>query len=367
MKVACFTIYPAEAPSVYHRMTAYRRGLAERGIYLDIKPFMTVRFYQYRKHRGAVATMLKIGWMLACSIRLAVNLLTIRRYDVVILHREVFPSGRPWLEKLIAGLSARCIYDLDDAIWFPPSTGVNQRSLFWYEPRTREIMSACSEVVVGNAFLENYARRHNPDVHVIPTPYDDLQPDFARRFCADGKVIVCWIGNLGNAEYLQDLKPVFEYLCARYPVVLRVIGGTDIGEIDFGAVAVELCAWNREHERSWLLGSDIGIMPLYDRGYEQGKCAFKLIQYFAAGLPVVASPVGMNKDVVVHEVNGIHASTAAQWQAGLERLIRDPDLRRAYGRQGYACFRSHFTRDRCADRWHALLTRSLDNRARATP
>jgi glycosyltransferase involved in cell wall biosynthesis len=363
MKVACYTIYPAEAPSVYHRIYAYKKLFEEQSVHLDINSFMTSGFYNYRKKEGGLATLVKVGWMIICSLRLLISLGKVRRYDVVIIHREVYPLGRPWVEKLIARLSHCSIYDLDDAIWFPPSTKVNQRSMFWYEPRIKEIMSSCSWLVVGNAFINRYAQLHNANVTVISTPYDDLNPGFARTSGPEQKIFITWIGNLGNAEYLQVLLPVFEYLAKKYPIILRLIGGADIRSIAFGNVPVQLCEWNRGMERDWLLGSDIGIMPLYDQEYEQGKCAFKLIQYFSAGLPVVASPVGMNKDVVLPNVNGYQATNIAEWTNALESLICEPALRQNLGKNGYALFKSHFTRAHCARLWLKVIKDAIEKSA----
>jgi glycosyltransferase involved in cell wall biosynthesis len=360
MKIACYTIYPAEAPSVYHRIYAYKTLLAGHNIDLTIKSFMTSRFYRYRKSSGLWATLLKLGWMVTCSFRLLINLVKVRQYDVVIIHREVFPLGRPWMEKLIIRLSRCSIYDLDDAIWFPPTTKTNQRSVLWYKPRTQEIMSSCTWVVAGNDFIKQYAELHNENVSVIPTPYDDLHPTFRKESVMENEIIITWIGNLGNAEYLQELVPIFSYLSERYPLVLRIIGGADISAIDFGSVPIELCEWSREKERDWLVNSHIGIMPLYDQGYEQGKCAFKLIQYFSAGLPVVASPVGMNKDVVLQNINGYQASSSIEWQDALERLICEAELRQDFGKNGYDLFKEQFTRELCVDSWLKVISNAIE-------
>lgn len=355
MRVACYTIYPEEAPSVFHRIHSYSDLWEEQGIFLDIKCLMTKQFYRSRKHSGFFGVLKKIFWMTFCVIKLSLDLLKLRQYDVVIIHREVLPTGRPWVERLIAKYSHFCVYDLDDAIWFPPSFSVNQRSLLWYESRVEEIMSSCSIVVSGNKFIKEFARLYNDRVEVIPTPYDDLMPSFEEPVGEGNLVRIVWIGNLGNSEYLLALKALFEELSKKYSIILRVIGGVDIQEIEFGDVPVELCSWSREKEKDWLLTSDIGIMPLYDRDYEQGKCAFKIIQYFSAGLPVVASPVGMNKEVVINGVNGYQATDMSEWKNALEQLVASPKLRQELGKNGYTSFKSNFTRKKNADRWAHML------------
>jgi glycosyltransferase involved in cell wall biosynthesis len=134
-----------------------------------------------------------------------------------------------------------------------------------------------------------------------------------------------------------------------------MVGGPDIREIHSAKFPIEYCRWRRDEEMKWLRTADIGIMPLVDNAYEQGKCAFKLIQYFSAGLPVVASPVGMNREVVRPGGNGILAALPEEWERGLGSLIADPGLRRSMGRQARERFIEDFTRERHARRWADLL------------
>ena len=79
---------------------------------------------------------------------------------------------------------------------------------------------------------------------------------------------------------------------------------------------------------------DVGVMPLPDEPWALGKCAYKLIQYMACGLPVVASPVGMNREVVRHGVNGFLATTATEWEEALSLLASDAELRHRMGQEG---------------------------------
>lgn len=351
MQIACFTIYPEQAPSVYQRAFAYGEYWKEQNIHLTVKSFMLPGFYNSRKRSGPIAFIIKVIWMMVCSIRFIPVLFQLSKYSVVIIHREVFPSGRPWIERLIIKASRYSVYDLDDAIWFPPSTQTNQRALLWYDDRIKQIMSTCSHIVVGNEFIAEYARKYNKHVTIIPTPYDDLQPDISGRVSRKGEVVIVWIGNLGNAEYLGELVPVIEELSRIHRILLRVIGGSDIAAIDFGQIPVELCKWEREKERQWLLDADIGIMPLYDRDYEKGKCAFKIIQYFSAGLPVVASPVGMNQSVIINGSNGFLAGDIADWKQALGTLITSPRLRLKLGDCAYETFLNNYTRTKNGECW----------------
>jgi glycosyltransferase involved in cell wall biosynthesis len=130
-------------------------------------------------------------------------------------------------------------------------------------------------------------------------------------------------------------------------------------------VNVQVMEWREERERQWLLECDIGIMPLHDRDYERGKCSFKLVQYFSAGMPVVASPVGMNREVVTPGVNGFLASTPDEWYAALDRLLADATLRRQMGQRGYERYRERFTPQANAELWLDIFRRLRPGRLAA--
>lgn len=160
-----------------------------------------------------------------------------------------------------------------------------------------------------------------------------------------------WIGNVGNEEYLELVREPLERLARRHDFVLRVIGSRDASRLRFEGVRIEALEWREDREREWLLGSAIGIMPLFDREYERGKCAFKLVQYLSAGLPVVASPVGMNVEVVRDGHNGFLAADGEAWFAALDRLLSDPGLRREMGARGHALHGEQFTPAANARKW----------------
>ena len=97
---------------------------------------------------------------------------------------------------------------------------------------------------------------------------------------------------------------------------------------------LEILPWTEETEVSLIQSMDIGVMPLHNTDWARGKCGYKLIQYMACGLPVVASPVGVNKDIVEHGVNGLLAETDAEWRSAIKTLLADAELRRRMGAAG---------------------------------
>ena len=190
---------------------------------------------------------------------------------------------------------------------------------------------------------------------IVPTSYVDLGGGAGDPGRPIRKPVIVWIGNVGNEEYLDLVRAPLQRLARSIAFVLRVIGSSAAMRFRIPGVDVENLEWSEDEEGEWLLGSSIGIMPLQDREYERGKCAFKLIQYFSAGLPVVASPVGMNSEVVVHGGNGFLAASDDEWHEYLLKLLESAELRRRMGGEGYATYRRRFTRDHNAALWVDIL------------
>lgn len=354
LRVLCFSPYPVQGASVRHRICAFEALWLQQSIELTLHPFMSRALFEGRRRFGAMATLRKSVQFALCSARLLLRIPTAARYDAIIIHREAFPLGGAFVERWIASVNPRIIFDVDDAIWNPPSNPINQRRWLWSSRRVPDILRLSKVVVVGSTALSEYARQFNSQVVVVPTTYTDLgEPP--QRAASEGPPILLWIGNWGNASYMAPILPVLEELSARYPFRLRVVGGPDVRELRSARFPIEYCTWSEAEEAHWLTTSDVGLMPLVDGPYERGKCAFKLIQYFAAGLPVVASPVGMNTEVVEHGTNGYLASEPAQWSSALEALLADPERRRTLGEHGRATFLERFTRAEHADRWSQIL------------
>ena len=140
-----------------------------------------------------------------------------------------------------------------------------------------------------------------------------------------------WIGSPSTTQYLQAIAPALAKLCENGKVQVYLIGST---EINLPNVNIKHIAWNEKTEVSLLQEFDVGIMPLPNEAWAKGKCGFKLIQYMACSLPVIASPVGVNKNIVEQGINGFLASTTEEWTESLFTLYNDFNLRVLMGKSG---------------------------------
>lgn len=259
---------------------------------------------------------------------------TLRGVDVVWVEKELLPMLPYALEERLLG-RARLLLDFDDAIFhnYDLSRRPLVRSLLG--DKIDHLMRRAQLVTVGNAYLGRRAQTAGARrIEFLPSVID-LQrypePQPGRRLRrADEPLRIVWIGSPSTAPYLEIIRGPLQRLAARHPLTLDVIGAT--APVIEG-VETRSLAWSESEEARMIEAADVGVMPLHDTPWEQGKCSFKLIQYMACGLPVVASAVGSNVDVVGPE-HGFLVQTEEQWEQALQALIEAPELGRRMGDAG---------------------------------
>ena len=193
-------------------------------------------------------------------------------------------------------------------------------------------MARADTVVTGNEYLhDRAAAAGSKRIEIIPTVVDlDRYPQPAPR--ASGRAVrIGWIGSPNTAKYLKIIAPVIERLAAEYAIDCVAVGAR---ADQVAGTPIRAERWQEEFEVDILSQFDIGIMPLEDTPWEQGKCGYKLIQYMACGMPVVASPVGVNKELVVQGRNGFLAASAEHWYSALRELIDNESLRNRMAAEG---------------------------------
>ena len=249
-----------------------------------------------------------------------------RKYDAVLLHKKALNF---WEAYVLQKNARKIIYDFDDAIMFSPGKPEsNKTSHFRLFERTVRIADC---IIAGNEYLADHAGQFCSNVNVLPTglntkPY--MSSSVKRH---DSKIRLGWIGSRSTLKYLQEICPGLE-TTAREDIrlVLRVIAD-DFPILNY--MKLEKYPWSLETQAADLLACDIGLAPLPDNRFTRGKCGFKILQYFAAGLPVIASPVGVNRDLIEKSGAGILASTPKQWQDAIVNLAQHPELREQMGQK----------------------------------
>jgi len=248
-------------------------------------------------------------------------------FDGVFLHKKTLTS-------LDIGClrrhSRKLIYNFDDAVMYSDKRpGVHSRT---HASRFRRTVQQADLVIVGSRYLGDLARPFNANVRVLPLGLDLRDYGVDSLPAPDGKLRLVWIGSESTVAYLETLWPALDRIMARFGhVVLRVIGDAFPAWPD---LPMEQVPWSPQSRRTMLATSDIGLAPLPDNPFTRGKCSFKVLEYSASGLPVVASPVGTNAEYVRDGVTGFLATTMDDWVDKITQLTENPERRRSMGRAG---------------------------------
>jgi len=259
-------------------------------------------------------------------------LFKVRFYDVVVIQRELFFYLPPIFEKAIKKINAKIIFDIDDAMFFADQVSYGKFYKYLDLEKAYKIASLSRHVIVGNSYLKKKILPFNSNISIIPTPVDtDRLIPFQKTSNHNSMVVIGWIGNRGNLKNLQMVGNILQDLAKKYNFTLNIVS-SDKFYLD--GVKVQNIQWAIDTEIKSLHNFDIGIMPLEDNEYNRGKCGFKALQYMAVGLPVVCSPIGINKDIIEDGVNGFWAVTPDEWIKNLAKLIENPTLRQKLGRHG---------------------------------
>lgn len=255
-------------------------------------------------------------------------------YDTVFLHKKRL---NPVDAKVFAHYAAKVIYDFDDAIMYddkrPCRVGGKRARDF---ARTVKLSDV---VIAGNDYLAAHAARYKDNIHVLPTGLDVSDYEVDPGPGDDGKLRIVWIGSRSTLMYLKGIREVLEEIGRRFDnVVLRIICDAFF---DLENMEVEKVAWSLKSQGQHLCESDIGLAPLPDNEFTRGKCGFKILQYAAANLPVVASGVGVNREFTKDGVRGFIADSFSQWTEKLTELIENKDLRCKMGDKGRRWVKSY--------------------------
>lgn len=335
MKVVAFTKTSAIGPSSRVRYYGYVEPLREHGVELSISPlFGRGWFAILRVPFRPLRVVLQACYTLWCFARRAVALATLPEVDGIVIEHQLFPYLPAFAERRLRRAGRRFTIEFDDAIY-----------LTWrHGAKMKELCRLADRVVVGNRHLAEWARAQGADAVVVPTTIDlarygpAIEPS---ERGPDRPFVVGWIGLPYNFPALETLAEPLRRLAARFPLELRVISA---GAPKLSGVPIRAIPWTEAGEVERIREFDVGVMPLIDDEWSRGKCAYKILQYFACGVPVVASPVGVNEEIVEDGRNGLLARTPNAWYETLSRLRDDLALRRKLAAAGRETVERDFSR-----------------------
>lgn len=360
-RVLALSPIPEEGAGCRFRISQFIPYLESVGYEVTVSPFFTPAFFRLVYRPGNY--LRKIAAFLVLALGRLDSLRDVSHYDLLFIYREAFPIGPPLIERWLAGSGKPpIVYDFDDAVFLPNVSDANRLivSLKW-AGKVPKIVGLSDQVIAGNDYLAAFARRHNPSVVTIPTCVDTAK--FTPRTDGGGgrgPLVVGWIGSPTTASYLSMLSGVFRNVQASSPFQLKVSGaGSDVA-VD--GVPVTNVPWSLADEVSLFNTCDVGVYPLTDDEWSKGKCGFKAIQFMACGVPVVASAVGVNREIIEDGVNGFLATTSEEWETKLRRLLSDAPLRARFAEAGRRTVEARYSLQVNAPKVAAVLDEVLARR-----
>jgi glycosyltransferase involved in cell wall biosynthesis len=311
-----------------YRLAAFGPFLADQGHHLQLRPWPASWLSGLWFHRQ------------------------LRHADVVIIQRRLVPA---WELALIRRWARRLVFDLDDAIFLRDSYAKRGPTCPWRQAGFARMVAVADAVVAGNAFLADHAAMATAahKVHVVPTCIDLERYTLARHERGGDAVQMAWIGSSSTLRGLEQTRPLWEHIGWRLPgVTLKLICDRPLS---LRFLPVHFRPWSESTEAAELASADIGVSWLPDDAWSRGKCGLKVLQYMAAGLPVVANAVGVQAQMVRHGETGMLVETADEWCRAVQRLAASPGLRRRMGLAGRRVVEHEFSVAAGAAAWRPVL------------
>jgi len=336
-------------PSQRYRLEQWAPLLAARGIELTFSPFADEELTALLQAAGHVPR--KVHLFARAFARRRRVVASPPPHDLVVVHRAACLAGPPWAEVRLAS-RAPLVFDFDDAIFRLHTAGVN-RGFAWLKApgKTAALCRLASRVTVCNTFLADYARGHGAAVTIVPSSVDTDRCCPAAR-APSARPVVGWMGSSTSQTYLEAASPMLRALAARSPIELRVVSNRRPA---LPGVPHVWRPWSEASEVEELRAFDVGIMPMPDDEWARGKCAFKALQYMAAGVATVAEAVGANREVIEHGHNGFLAATAGEWIECVGRLVDNVALRAQLAAAGRRTVEVRYSMRRSAEAFEVAV------------
>jgi glycosyltransferase involved in cell wall biosynthesis len=351
VKVLFFTDSILTAPSRY-RIFQYKKYMKIHGIktvysklYGDKSLSIRLKF----RNTNLGKFLLGLFWIMAVIKRIGVLLFIAPFFDIIHFNREFIPYINIRIHKYLALFKCKIIYEYDDALFLThkPKT------------KTKYLISVADYVICGNEFLYNYAIRYNENAVIIPTVVDKETYKNVEARKNKNDFIIGWIGAPTTIKNLDIVLEPLNRIMEEFPETkFKYICDEEHGYLERVKNSF-FVKWDLNTYLDELNEIDIGIMPLYDDEFNKGKCGFKLMQYIALGKPVIASPIGVNNDIIKKSKAGYLCSGDEEWYSTIKKIYTDLELRKRLSDRAYKIFEDQFNSEvqfnKIKDIWQKVM------------
>lgn len=324
-----FVTLGANVPSTRFRFLPFQEPLKQRGH----------RCRLWTSYPSVYDSIPALGWRLSYQVKKANRWLqwadAMRfRPDTVYLERGCFHDDSLWMDQRFRRIAPRMVLDVDDAIFLQ------------FPDKVKRLIEMSDHVVVSNRLLHEYVSQYHREITEVPTcvALTRYRPK-AMPLTPPTQPIVGWIGTASNLGFLEECAGALRRVATEIPFTLLVVSNTvePLRAIDLQGVSVRFERWSAETEIARLHEMDVGLMPLRSgQEWMRFKAATKLVQYMSIGIPAIATPIGVNADILEGNQVGFAARNEGEWVEALRTLLRDPELRSEQGRNGRRLVESRF-------------------------
>lgn len=330
MKVLVFTKYPRMGASSRLRTLQYLPLLEQQGFKFTVRSLFDESYLDTLYSSGSRSKLAIVKYY----IKRLFTLCSVNSYDLIWIEKELFPYLPAFAERALVFIGKNYIVDYDDAIFHNYDMSDNKLIRKFLSNKIDKVMANASCVIAGNDYLARRAQVAGAKrIEWVPTVVDKYRymPLVKTQ---DKQKVIGWIGSPSTQKYIIDIKKALSTVCERHSARLLLVGATQDIIKQLPDIQVDVVPWSEENEAQLIQQMDIGIMPLSDGPWEKGKCGYKLIQYMACGVPVVASPVGVNSNIIDDNKCGYLAENEEKWVNSLDALLSSTEHRTTFGKAG---------------------------------
>ena len=351
--------YPfGKAPSQRLKFEQYFDYFKSNGFVLEQSSFQSLAMWDAVYKNGNIFS--KIIYTIQGYFARLFLLFKLPSYDLIYIHLWVTPFGSPFFEWLYRKLSKKIIYDIDDLVFMENASEANS----WIaklkgKKKPIFLMKTANAIITTTPFLLNYCRQWNSNVYAIPPSLDETKY-FPIEKSGNKKLTIGWLGSHSTEAYLEIVRPALQEFAKEMDYQFILMGAKDFEMEGMETIRYE---WNANRENEVLNRIDIALYPLRDEIWSQGKFGGKLIQYFAAGLPCIASDVNdSNRLVISQNENGILVKNSLdEWLNALRLLAKDEKLRKNIGERARIDFLEKYSILANQDKYLYILNSVIAN------
>lgn len=322
MRITFFTKYTYKGPSSRYRVYQYLEYFKKEGIEVIVEPFFDDEYIDKIYKKEGVSFL----YLFVRYFTRFLKVLTLTKIDRIYIEYELLSYFPAWLEKWLKFRKIHYVVDYDDAIQHNYDQNKSFLIRTFLSNKISTVISKAHTVITGSVYLTKFASKYNSSVLEIPTSVDISKYELHQKdtLKQEETFVIGWIGSPSTSVNVLKMLPAFEAFSSKKKSLLLLVGFDKLLLKNFEHLNVEVREWDEIHEVDWIKSFDVGIMPLEDTAFNRGKCGFKLIQYMAAGIPTISSPLPANININRSRKN-LFATTTAEWIAAFEEVYENKD------------------------------------------